>query len=148
MNTLFPSLNVFGYEIISPSTVEYNCIAWAAGEDKRWWWPDSFYQYFWPEGIPREETVDAFVRAFESIGFSVCQDETYEDGFEKIVVYTKLDGKPTHAARQIDSDKWTSKLGRLEDIKHDLNSISGPLYGTPAIFMKRLKNDQIQDNEQ
>jgi hypothetical protein len=60
-------------------------------------------------------------------------------GYEKIAIYTKPDGRPTHAARQIDSDKWTSKMGQLEDIEHDINSLSGDIYGEPLVYMKRPK---------
>ena len=27
------------YSITSPTEISYNCIAWAANEDTRWWWP-------------------------------------------------------------------------------------------------------------
>jgi len=37
----------------------YNCIAFAAGETHRWWWPMGAY---WPEPAPRDETVDSFIR--------------------------------------------------------------------------------------
>ena len=36
----FPALVGTGYFVTSPATPEYNCIAWAAGETDRWWWPD------------------------------------------------------------------------------------------------------------
>ena len=137
MKTFFPSLKSSKYAVTSPATIEYNCIAWAAGDDEAWWWPDPFNQYFWPSGAPREETIDAFVKAFESLGYFACPDENYETGYEKIAIYAKSDGKPTHAARQVDSQKWTSKLGQSEDIEHDINSISGNIYGSPVIYMKR-----------
>ncbi|HEY7428267.1 MAG TPA: hypothetical protein VH682_28795 [Gemmataceae bacterium] len=36
---LFPRLNGTAYRITSPASDVYNCIAWAAGETNRWWWP-------------------------------------------------------------------------------------------------------------
>jgi len=36
------------------------------------------------------------------------------------------------------SGKWTSKLGRLEDIEHDTpDDVAGGVYGEVAGFMKR-----------
>jgi hypothetical protein len=137
MHNLFPNLIPGEYTYTSPPTIDYNCIAWAAGDTEAWWWPDPFYQYFWPAGIPREETINAFIRAFESLGYLHCEDGNHENGFEKIAIYAKPDGRPTHAARQIAEQMWTSKIGKLEDIEHRINSLSGPTYGTPVVFMKR-----------
>ena len=33
----FPNLLTTGYEITSPDTIDYNCIAWAAEDNERWW---------------------------------------------------------------------------------------------------------------
>jgi len=44
----------------------------------------------------------------------------------------------THAARQLPDGRWTSKLGRLEDIEHDTpDDVAGGLYREVAQFMKR-----------
>ena len=135
---IFPKLRISGYRIASPRTIEYNCIAWAAEEtSKMVWWPDIQNLYFWPSYIPREETLEAFIMVFEQLGYSVCDDGEYEEGFEKIAIYANSNEKPTHAARQLSSDIWTSKLGRLEDIEHNIDALDGKNYGTVAIFMKR-----------
>jgi len=139
LETFFPILQSSAYKVKSPATIAYNCIAWAAGDTETWWWLDPFDQYFWPSEILREETIDAFVKAFELLGYTICRDANYETGYEKVAIYAKLDGRPTHAARQIDSEKWTSKIGRLEDIEHGINSLSGDIYGVPIVFMKRPK---------
>ncbi len=122
---------------ISPATEAYNCIAWAAGDTTKWWEPDEFEQYFWPEGVAREYTLDTYVAAFRSVGFEVCQDGSLEKGTEKIVLYLQH-GEPTHAARGMPNGHWTSKLGSYEDIEHiDLDCLHGPLYGKAEIYMKR-----------
>ncbi|HMD98104.1 MAG TPA: hypothetical protein VKM93_12350 [Terriglobia bacterium] len=36
----FPNLNAGNHEITSAASRLYNCIAWAAGDTQRWWWPD------------------------------------------------------------------------------------------------------------
>jgi len=137
---LFPNRQEKGYDLTSPETPFYNCIAWAAGDTARWWWPDPNDQYYWPAGIPRHETLQAFILLFKNIGYTVCEDAKYEDAFEKVAIYVDdLTGKPTHAARQVAYGRWTSKLGNLVDIEHDINGVSGRRYGSIAAVMKRPK---------
>ena len=50
-------------------------------------------------------------------------------------------GVPTHAARQMPSGRWTSKLGFREDIEHDLHAVSGDLYGTVVLLLKRPRGN-------
>jgi hypothetical protein len=59
-----------------------------------------------------------------------------EPGLEKIAIFAK-GGRPTHAARQLGSGRWTSKLGRAEDIEHDLRALEGEAYGAVAFFLQR-----------
>ena len=136
----FPNLSASGYEITSPDTIDYNCIAWAAGDDRRWWWPDSQYIEYWPEGVPREVTVEAFQQAFQTIGYEVCPDDSLEPGYQKIAIYADSNGKPTHIARQLENGKWTSKLGQYEDIEHEnLPGLAGGIYGDVVAVMKKIK---------
>ena len=53
----FPNLLITGYQLHSPIDHYYNCIAWAAGESHRAWWPNPYG--FWPEDVVREETVES-----------------------------------------------------------------------------------------
>lgn len=133
----FPRLFDSGYSIESPATPFYNCIAWAADDATRWWWPDPMNTYYWPSAAPRTETVEAFVTAFESLGYTVCGDADYEAGFEKVSIYVNHVGEPTHAARQLTPDIWTSKIGNMEDIEHRIDGLDSPLYGRVACLMKR-----------
>ena len=82
----FPNLNPQNHSPTSPVDFRYNCIAWAAGDQTRKWWPDAFGIGYWPPGIAREETVAAFIAAFQTLGFSICSDNSFEVGFEKIVI--------------------------------------------------------------
>lgn len=134
----FPGLGGTGYTVTSPPQVDYNCIAWAAGDDSRWWEPSP--SYFWPEAAPRQYTLQAYVEAFMCIGFELCQDAALEAGWEKIAIFASADGRPTHAARQLLDGTWTSKLGRLEDIRHlELDHVSGTDYGRPVRFLRRRR---------
>lgn len=58
------------------------------------------------------------VELFLAAGYELCGDGSLEDRYEKIAIYAK-DGEPTHAARQLGDGRWTSKLGKYEDIEHD-----------------------------
>ncbi len=130
----FPNLKNTYYQITSPQTRKYNCIAWAASDQKEWWWP--IHSGYWPEGAPRENTVRAFIIAYGLLGYSICDNGELEIGFEKIALYT-INGVPSHAARQLDNGNWTSKLGPLEDIEHTLEGLIGDMYGVVTQFLKR-----------
>ncbi|MEW6668330.1 MAG: hypothetical protein AB1512_24210 [Thermodesulfobacteriota bacterium] len=135
----FPRLRESGYRVTSPATIEYSCIAWAAEDTVSWWWPDRLHQYYWPPGIPRNESVEAFVALFEGFGYEVCEDAEKQAEFEKIAIYVDISDKVTHASRQLESGAWTSKLGRLEDIEHAFDGVSGSQYGSVAVIMRRPK---------
>ena len=60
----YPDLAASGYTITSPDTIDYNCAAWAAEDNETWWWPDRQGTEYWPLGIPREETLEAFIQGF------------------------------------------------------------------------------------
>lgn len=137
----YPNLVTTGYQVTSQDTIDYNCIAWAVEEDEEWWWPDNQEQYYWPINVPREETINAFIKAFQTIGYEVDDslNVNLENEFQKIAIYArKLDKKPTHVARQLNNGKWTSKLGQYEDIEHNkLEGLIGEKYGEVTCIMKR-----------
>lgn len=132
---IFPGLAQAPFELTSPETLQYNCIAWAAGIDTEYWWPGSRH---WPI-TSKATTRKSFVNAFSTLGYVECENPDLEDDFEKIVLY-ELDGSPTHAARQTEDGRWTSKLGGLQDISHSLEALNGDKYGAPVAFLKRAKN--------
>ena len=133
----FPNLGQ-DCKITSPETSSYNCIVWAAGVSDKFWWPDSEYIAFWPQQIHRRVTLESFIAAFETLRYARCESEEYEDGFEKIAILVDpFTIKPTHAARQLTTGRWTSKLGQSFDIEHDLREVCGQIYGTVGAVMKR-----------
>jgi hypothetical protein len=140
LETLFPRLPTAAYRVSSPVSRDYNCIAWAAGDTSRWWWPtndpDNDVPY-WPAGVAREETVAAFIAVFATLGYRVGDSETWEPGFDKVALFADAQGIPTHAARQLPQGRWTSKLGLSEDIEHDLHDVSGAIYGVVVRVWRR-----------
>jgi hypothetical protein len=125
----------------SPATPTYNCIAWAVGYERQPIWPDERRQLGWPDHlINREETPAAFQAFFESAGFTVCSDGALEAGREKVAIYVK-DGLVTHAARQLPSGMWTSKMGGAVDAEHNSpDTLTGPGYGYVRMYMSRVYN--------
>jgi hypothetical protein len=109
----------------------------AAGATDDWWWPVGIGRTYWPDGVQRLVTLDAFREAFATLGFAACTSHGLEPGVEKIALFADPQGKPTHAARQLPSGEWTSKLGRREDIEHALHDLEGTLYGSVALIMAR-----------
>jgi hypothetical protein len=123
------------YDVTSAPTHLYNCIAWAVGDDKRWWEPCE--DYYWPEGAPFEYTVDALVKAYELIGYEICEDDSYDSIYEKVAIYVGRNGEK-HAARQVDGLYWSSKLGCCHDIQHPLRALEEE-YGPARVFMRRSR---------
>jgi hypothetical protein len=116
----------------------YNCIAYAAGDTAKWWWPPPFMRPFqyWPTGT-RGATVPNFQNAFEGLGYEVCTNAVPQQGVEKVAIYTS-GGVVQHAARQKQDGTWLSKLGEACDITHrDVAGVEGVEYGAVALVMKR-----------
>ena len=143
LEQLFPYLAPSEYAITSPALRRYNCIAWAAGEDSRWWEPGlPIGGYYWPPDAPQENTVEAWAKTFALLGYEACEHGDFEPGLEKIALYAATDGTPTHMARQLPAGHWTSKLGRQEDIRHaTVDSLHGepPAYGQAVRFLQRQR---------
>jgi hypothetical protein len=133
----WPNLTPHNYRKTSDRDENYTCIAWSVYADSVNIWPYDHPDYFWPGNILNDESVQAFVEFYGIYGYEVCPTSDLEEGFEKIAIYTE-DGEVTHAARQVPSGRWTSKLGVLEDIEHDtLEGLERRGYGQATVFMKR-----------
>ncbi len=153
----FPYLTRDLYEVTDDETDDYNCIAFAAGDKTRWWWPDPDGVYSWPID-KRECTVACFIEAFESLGYRGCVCSFRKRGVEKVALYYDPVGcvgtldhppvapnSPTHAARQFPNGYWRSKLGGGEQIEHKtLSCLNGTdftgeriSYGKPVQILKR-----------
>jgi hypothetical protein len=84
------------------------------------------------------------MRAYETLGYKLCLNGSLENGVEKIAIFgiKRPDGtvSPTHAALQLESGEWTSKLGPLEDVVHpDVNAVRGPVYGKVVLYVSRTR---------
>jgi hypothetical protein len=142
LERFFPSLRRHSYRVTSPNTRRYNCTAWANSVASKWW--EALPGYFWPGKIPRDGTVDTYIKLFSLCGFERCPDASLEHGVERIAIYA-IGYSFKHVARQLPDGKWTSKLGALEDIEHDrLDALVGDEYGQVVAYMKRNQgNDMV-----
>ena len=135
--------NLINFNVTSESTLRYNCFAWALGDDSQWIAPIGHYDY-WPKNIPNELTLNSITELFRQAGYELCEDGSLEYEYEKVAIYAK-NGEPTHAARQLDDGRWTSKLGKYEDIEHGSpESLQGDgfgEYGSVVLFMSRPRSN-------
>lgn len=98
---------------------------------------------YWPQNVDRVNTIETFLRAFGTLGYTLCFDGVLESGVEKIAIYgkgTPGSEAPTHAARQLEQGGWTSKLGDFEDINHaTVADVEGPVYGQVICYLARRR---------
>lgn len=139
----FPNLGT-NYEITS-EPADYNCMAFAVDDYKKYWWP---IKHFWPKELNiQTECVEAFIECFEWLGYEKCGlNEKFEKGFQKVAIYVDVIGIPSHVAKQFPGDAgwWRSKLSDKEDIKHTLAGLAGHFdgdiyanYGNVAIILRK-----------
>jgi hypothetical protein len=94
--------------------------------------------------VPHDYEVTSLILVFASVGFRNALDGSLEHGIEKIAIYT--DGPEyTHAARQVQSGKWTSKMEAGALIQHDTpQDLEGPAYGKATKYMQRPRKENVQ----
>lgn len=132
------------YRKTSEATEDYNCIAWAAGDNASWWSHATGYK--WP-GAKRSHLIESLVAVFEHEGYQKCDNGELEDGFEKVALYAK--GRLwQHASLQLETGKWTTKLGDGEDCESgDAECWCGADYGQIHCYMKRRRSDDQENTK-
>lgn len=138
----FPGLkDDVNFEILSPQTPVYNCIAWAMRLNDRWVDPYMVPGHWWPDGVVKSMSPDALIQAFEAMGFTITADCSIEEDFDKVVLYKDPTKEQwTHASQLIKDSIEHSKFGEEWDGSHSFNSITGIIYGVPYCYMKRCKS--------
>jgi hypothetical protein len=132
----YPALASGHFRITSPRDSSYNCLAFAADETRRCWPPSAFGGLHWPAGAVAEDTLDGWISAYGTLGYTVSASAELESEWEKIAIYADRDF-PLHVARQLPTGLWTSKLGPQEDIEHELAGLQGEEYGRVAVVLAR-----------
>lgn len=144
---LFPNLEK-DFQIIADQNPDSNCISYSLGYMMFKVWPIEFSnglnrypdgsRIFWPKGLSSSESLDNFIKMYKMFKFEVCDNDSFEEEYIKIAIYTK-DDIVTHACRQLhtEANVWASKLGIGGVIRHRLYSLKSNTYGDVACIMKR-----------
>ena len=99
-------------------------------------WPGN-EECYWPRDTGGRDELGALIQLYLDAGYQRCGNCQREDGFKKVAIYVSQEG-PQHAARQLESGRWTSKLGNCEDIEHDsLEALEGECYGEATVFLRK-----------
>lgn len=93
----FPRLAEDGFRVTSDATTVYNCVGWAVEDDRNWWSPEDFELYYWPEGAPRDWSVEAWTAAFTVVGFEPCDGAELEPEY---VRSPSVAGRGTRSTRR------------------------------------------------
>jgi len=151
-----PHLEAVQFDVRSATDRDYNCVAWAAGDDTKIWSPavgvggKLLGGYFWPDSVPKLPTVRATEMVFELEGFSTTDisDTASEQGVQKVAIfgYDQI-GLVTHAARQAPSGRWCSKMGDCGDIEHELRDIEGGVFGELRTIMRKDPKSESPSTE-
>src|ERR1051326_1576509 len=108
----FPNLPIVGWRLTSPVNPSNNCIGWALYDGGQFWASNMIgvRGYYWPPGVPSDDSIDTWSRVFQLHGYSVCDSGELEPNVEKVAIYADLTGTASHVARQLATGAWTSKL--------------------------------------
>lgn len=136
---IFPNLAADGGKKTSEKDPAYNCVGWAIIRDTQWCWqPGGGTSIYWPDGVLDDDSFECYVQLFERFGYVKCKGYQFELLYEKVVLYAKPDGLFYHAAYQLPTGAWTSKLGPEEDIQHNSPAgLEGSNYGEVKQVLKR-----------
>ena len=136
LEDVFPGLRGQSYQITSPRDDRYNCIAFAAGDDQNWWWPDSAGKMHGLQVLLGPRRWRSSAKRSRRWVMSSAATIGWNPAMRKSRCLRWL-GLPKHACRQLPNGRWASKLGRSEDIEHALHDLTGTAYGKVVLFMKR-----------
>ena len=140
----FPKLSSEGLAIKDKPSERYNCIAYAAGDTAKWWWPDGIN--YWPTWATLDNRIESLNEAFAGLGYEQCQNSDAEEGYQKVALY-EVGGKFLHAAVQMPNGLWRSKMGQGPVIEHrSPESLSGGMYGEVTAYM-RITRMQLANRE-
>src|SRR5438034_10954897 len=138
LERLFPALSGSEYSKSSEADTAYNCFGFAVHDTKQYWQKVDVRGYYWP--LKRDDRLEDWIEALRLNNFVPTDDWSLEAEFEKVCIYVNEEGSPEHVSRQLASGKWTSKIGRLEDIEHStLTELECVDYGKPKVMLKRKR---------
>jgi len=98
--------------------------------------------WLWPTEVPADLRLSTLVSMLAKYGFERCFTGELDPTLSKIALYGGGE-HVTHAARQLESGRWTSKRGIFgDDIEHDTaDAIAGGEYFEILAYFQRPKTD-------
>lgn len=133
-----PKLIGKNYKIITNINVlDYNCIAYSLDIFDMWCGAS---EKSWPyKSLSRSPKLNNYLKYYNMYNYSKCDNESYENEYEKVALYVDINNCVLHAAKQY-KHMWRSKLGESCVIEHELEWISGfdsQNYGNIGSILKR-----------
>lgn len=131
--------NMRNYKIVGGEDGSYNCIAWALGIKDKWLGP----QMNWPKKYDHGDSLRSFDDLLFKFNASDVSDDSYDEGFVKLALFTHHE-EPTHLARLQSDGTWTSKMGGTYTLAHALSEMNGGyIYGNLEKIYKLSVDDFI-----
>lgn len=138
----FPKLGAGNYKRASLATARYNCLAFACGDERKWWEPQPGGRFYWPPNAQRDTSLTTVTRIFTADGYAETNDRNIEAGYLKAAIYVDMQDFDTYShVAMSDGVVWKSKLGKGQDIEHDsLDLLEGDQkdeYGIVATILRK-----------
>jgi len=115
----FPKLIPGTFQPVSRATIRYNCLGFAAGDERHWWEAEgNGGRFYWPQHIKRVTNIETVSTIFTSEGFALTNNHDIESGYEKVAIYASLETFEFSHIAKSDGKVWKSKLGSGQDIYH------------------------------
>jgi hypothetical protein len=141
----FPALAGTEYDL-SDEDFNYNCLAFALGDQSNWWEPPKGLGQYWPPGFSEDVTVPTVELIIKTHGFTVETEIRSTPGTDAIAIFAE-GNEWTHFAK-FSNGSWSSKLGDGHDvIGVSPEHLEGPLYGKIIKVLCRPRLDASM-NEQ
>src|ERR1700738_1915270 len=83
----FPKLGGGNYKRASLATPRYNCLAFACGDERKWWEPRPGGRFYWPPSAQRDTSLTTVTRIFVADGYAETKDRNIEAGYLKAAIY-------------------------------------------------------------
>jgi hypothetical protein len=131
----FPLLIGKEYEL-SDENFNYNCLAYALGDENRWWEPPRMSGRYWPDGFASDTTVATVESILRVSGFTEELEPSATPITHAVAIYAE-GNEWTHFAR-FSEGEWSSKLGEGHDVQGvQLEDLEGLVYGKVLKILAR-----------
>jgi hypothetical protein len=138
----FPLLNDGNHKETSPIDFNYNCLAFALGDLKKWWEPPGQFGFYWPAGFPNDVSIPTVSSLIKLHGYTVEVPLNETPDTDAIAIYAE--GSDWSHFAKYSGGVWMSKLGDGKDISHDrLEDLEG-YYGKLVAILARPRITQEQ----